>query len=451
MARCNHVSHNGVSCVRAARRRPRGDDEQNYRDLFCPSRSQREKGRLRDRRWKGRIDVPVLVLTRALELARSDGFSPKEEGKIEKPSWLGMHGNEHYILKERITVGQEYHETKQSTTDTYARRVAIGNGADPARDDFATFVVITLYKIMTTKFRDNRRRLREEFSVYFGFLFKKWDEYNLFVSDESLDMRWAKSFAEMTRLPEDSVKICMVEDAGGQDADLWSRTVYNHMKNDKSLRLLVGHDILLAKGTEGEDHQRVHAGGKQGRFRYFRRWLSMIVPATVLFTGWADMPSNMEAYKVLRHHPKKMQVIYSTALLLRDVFDLHPDRAIRDGMNSQVPSGRKLTGTASERELVASFFSALLPGKSLLTRAMDRATVAVSDNLYQRLHVPTVREKELQAQLARAKAAPGTPSQEAGEADHRTARYGTKVYYHNRKLLYCYCGAFKYRNGKFVC
>ena len=284
-----------------------------------------------------------------------------------------------------------------------------------ARDDFAAFVMINLYKVMTARFRENRRRLREEFSVYFAFLFKKWDECNLIVTDESLDLRWAKSFADMTRLPEESIKECMVEDANGQDADLWNRTVYEHMKNDKSLRILVGHDILLAKSADADDRQRAHAGGRQGRFRYFRRWLSMIVPATVLFTGWADMPSNMEAYKSLRYHPKTMQVIYSTALLLRDVFDLHPARAIKDGMNSAYTSGRTLTGTQSERKIVQAFFQALMPGKSLLSRAMDRATMAVSDSLFKKLHVATVGEKKLQAQQARANAGSGSRSSHVDE------------------------------------
>ena len=126
----------------------------------------------------------------------------------------------------------------------------------------------------------------------------------------------------------------MVEEANGQDADLWNRTVYEQMKNDKSLRIIVGHDILLAKGADADDRQRAHAGGKQGRFRYFRRWLPMLVPAKVLFTGWADMPSNMKACKSLRYHQKTMQLIYATALLLRYVFDLHPARATKDGMNS---------------------------------------------------------------------------------------------------------------------
>ena len=51
----------------------------------------------------------------------------------------------------------------------------------------------------------------------------------------------------MTRLPEESIKEFMVEDANGQDADLWNRTLYKHIKNYKSLRILFGHDILLAK------------------------------------------------------------------------------------------------------------------------------------------------------------------------------------------------------------
>ena len=54
----------------------------------------------------------------------------------------------------------------------------------------------------------------------------------------------------------------------------------------------------------------------------------MILRATVIFTGWADFPSNMQPHEALRYHPKTMNVIFATAVLLRDVFDLHPARAI---------------------------------------------------------------------------------------------------------------------------
>ena len=86
-----------------------------------------------------------------------------------------MHGKQNFILKEHIDIGREYYETKQSHNDTYARRVAIGNGAEPSRDEYALFVMLTVQCLMNDLFRANRRQVREEFAEYFGYLFMSWD------------------------------------------------------------------------------------------------------------------------------------------------------------------------------------------------------------------------------------------------------------------------------------
>ena len=364
-----------------------------------------------------------LVLSRALALARAGHFAGEADVKTEKPEWLGMHGNQLYILKEHIVAGQEYHEKKQSNTAPYLRRVAIGNGKDPARDDFASFIMIKLYKIMNDVFMECRRRVRDDLAVYFTFLFKEWGKFNVIVSDDSVDLRWGVPFEHMQRLTDDRIRECLERDTDSHTADAWNRSVYEHMARQKSLRLLIGHDILMAKGKQGTGAQRAHAADPDGKVRYFRRWMSMLVPSAVFYLGWSNMPVDMPAYKALRIHPKSMQVLYGTALLFRDVFDLHPARAIADGLNSKHTSGREVEGTADEQSLLRMFFDILIPGKTCFERAMERTTMAISDKQYDEQHVLTTKERELRDAVlgkrvvppASEDPAPGATSPKAGE------------------------------------
>ena len=301
--------------------------------------------------------------------------------------------------------------------------MAIGNGKDPARDDFASFIMIKVYKIMNDVFMDCRRRVRDDLAAYFTFLFKPWGDFNVLVTDESLDLRWVVPFDEMQRVPEHKIRDCLERDTDTHIADTWNRSVYDHMVTQRSLRLLVGHDILMAKGKPTAGAQRVHAGGPDGRFRYFRRWLSMLVPSAVFFLGWANMPVDMQAYKALRVHPKSMKVLYSTAVLFRDVFDLHPARSILDGLNAKRASGRQFEGSAEERSLLRMFFEILIPGKTCFERAMERTTMAMSDKSYDEQHVLSRRERLEREALAGAGPSPAGPAvsaargRDTGEGD----------------------------------
>ena len=242
-------------------------------------------------------------------------------------------------------------------------------------------------------FADNRRRVREDFALFFGYMFNTWSDFpKVCVSDKSLDLRWNVPFEKITRLSDDNIRDCAVKNVKGVSADTWNNTVYGRMLGLKSLRLLVAHEVVMEKG-EGTDRKTY--GGAQGEVRLYRRWLSMIVPAAMLFMGWAVMPASMPVHKALRFHPKSMHVLYSVEMVLRDVFDLHPARAIRNGLKrSDKPSGRKFEGDQEQQELLKSFFQTLMPGKSLLERATDTATMKVDQELYEKDHLPTKAEAD---------------------------------------------------------
>ena len=120
-----------------------------------------------------------IVLTKALELARAKTYAnikpTNGDVKVEQnPYWLGPFGKEMYITKTHVQAGQTYHEKKTSNTAAYNRRVSIGDGAEPERDDYAAYIMIRMYDIMSRFFIARRRKVRNNFCESFGYLFHKW-------------------------------------------------------------------------------------------------------------------------------------------------------------------------------------------------------------------------------------------------------------------------------------
>ena len=179
-------------------------------------------------------------------------------------------------------------------------------------------------------------------------------------------MRWFIPFSDVERLSDEKIRKFMERDKDGKDADAWNRSVYTHMSTQKSLRLLVGYDIFMEKGKATPNSQRIHSACGDIKFRYFRRWLSMLVPSAVLLLAWAGIPPEMEFHLGMRYRPKIMHVFYTVAFLLRDTFDLHPARAVRNGMNCHDHSGRVFDGSADDKAVMNLFFDLLVPGKTSL-------------------------------------------------------------------------------------
>ena len=332
-----------------------------------------------------------IVLSRAIFLARSGRFPPDGDAQPEKPRWLGIHGKQPFIRDEHILSAQAQHEQKVAHTPEYQRRVSIGNGAEPNDDDCAVYIAARLYDFMNKMFMDHRRRAREDFASFFAYLFKPWDAFpKVCVSDRSIDLRWEVPFEEINRLTDEQIRGAMTLSTKEQNKDRWNKAVYEHMLGNKEMRLLVAHDVIMVKG-EGEE--RKSSSGPRGDSRLYRFWLSMLVPAAVLLMSWSGMPADMPVHRSLAYHPKFVHVLYNVANLLREVFDLHPARAIRNGLKkTDKPSGRLFNGTEEEKALLQSFYDTLVPGKSLFERAMDTATMCIDKNVYDKNHRPTKSE-----------------------------------------------------------
>ena len=111
--------------------------------------------------------------------------------------------------------------------------------------------------------------------------------------------------------------------------------MYAHVKSQRSIRIIVVNDVIIAKGEAREDSERTNNGNYASKVRFFRRWLSMLVPASVLFTAWAGFSPDLDVYKSLRFHEKAMQVWYDVKFLISNAFDLHPVRAVRNGLKNR--------------------------------------------------------------------------------------------------------------------
>ena len=127
-----------------------------------------------------------------------------------------MRGNSIYIREEHFLAGQTFHEEKVSNTPEYHRLVAIRNCAEPNHDDCACFIMIKLYDIMNNVFAGNRSRVREDFALFFGYMFNTWSDLpKVCVSDKSPDLRWDVPFEKITRLSDENIRDCAVKNVKG--------------------------------------------------------------------------------------------------------------------------------------------------------------------------------------------------------------------------------------------
>ena len=375
------------------------------------------------------------VLTSALQLARCGKYPPVlpshfEDVLDDSPFWLGKRGKEFYITDEHVTLGQNHHEKRCSNTPEYLRRVAIGDGADPIPNDYAIFIMIRLYKIMNDRLGNCRRKVREDFCQVFGYLFLKWPAHRTCrVSENGLQVRWSIPFDSFGRMPSEKVREASMDGARGVDVDSNNRAVYRHTSSAcKELRLYVSHKVLLAKpgtipgkkksgveilrkarqGSTPSSAQRKGKGNTRGAQKVpavptesrdrkggddgieyepvvFRRFISMLVPASAFLLAWAGLSVDTEPYKLLQYHNQSMRVLYNVAMLFREVFDLHPVRTIGDGRHNPAHSGRAAPdGLQGE---VDKFFDMFVPANTVMERPLELATSCVDPEFYDLLHV----------------------------------------------------------------
>ena len=337
------------------------------------------------------------ILSTALDLARARTYpvvKPDSPAVAldDKPFWLGRHGKDHYILEEHMLNGQLFHETKTSNTPGYNRRVAIGDGAEPGRDDYANFVMIKLYKVMNDMLSNNRKRVKDDFCQVFGYLFTEWNSNAAGnVSSDSVSLYWNVPFENVVRLSSDKIDEAMTADTESISADSSNRTLYKHVRDRKDLRLFLSHDILVRPAATVSDAKRKTPGAIVGSPKFFRRWLNLVTPAAVFLLALAGMPPSTEAHALLRFHPHSMRVLYNIALFLRDVYDLHPARAMCNGVQTKERSGRTMPTDLTEQ--IDSFFRSLVPGKSQFDRVMEVSVGGVDGKFFRDHHVPSKDER----------------------------------------------------------
>ena len=110
----------------------------------------------------------------------------------------------------------------------------------------------------------------------------------------------------------------------------------------------------------------------------------MVTPASVFLLAWSGMSPYMEAHGMLRFHPHSMRVVYNLAMFFRDVYDMHPARAIIDGIDSTETSRQRVAKDALRQE-IGTLYDNLSLGKTQVERAME-ITIRGMDQKYFNLH-----------------------------------------------------------------
>ena len=362
-----------------------------------------------------------LLLEKLLDLAREGKYSitaPTSGVSLEpKPEWLGKHEKEMYIDKDHIKAGQQYHESKASNTPEYNRRIAVGNGAAPNRNDFASYIMIHLYDVMNHLFIERRKRVRSAFCEAFGYLFHPWSKVkDVHVTDSSLRLAWRVPFEDIVKVPEEALRDAETEDKHGKSADRGNRVIFDFIAGKKELWLFVAHDIILARGVQGADGKRRIPGTERDIPKLYRRWMNMLAPACEFFMALAGVDDDVAPHQVMRFHSRSTSVLYHVGLFLRDVYDLHQSRDILDGFEN---GARRVTVGKEAWKNVLDFYDIFNTTDGGNDKAVVNATCAVYEEEYNRKHKYTKAER-----LARARhdAATSTGGPSGANSGHGTGK-----------------------------
>ena len=331
------------------------------------------------------------VLRNALALAREGTYPaniPASSDAVleDTPFWLGKHGNEMYIEERHLEVAQLQFESKTANSPEYNRRVAIGAGADPNRDDIAVFVMGRMYKVMNDLFRKNRRKVSEDFCLLVGYLFVPWAPLkSVSVNEDTLRMRWVVAIDDVDPLPLERIRTSKTskESSAAQSVEKWNMALYNRISAQNELYLFASHDILMHRTEiEGENFKR-HNGGTVPRV--FRRIINLLRPISVFLLSWAGLPAATEPSKLLRYHPQTMRVLYVLAYGLRCILDTHDSREIGDGLTcaSQYPR----EWSKKEKDVADKFMLLFLPGATVVERSVASSTCAVPETFFMKENI----------------------------------------------------------------
>ena len=357
-----------------------------------------------------------LILEKLLHLAREGKYpvvAPRSGVSLDpKPEWLGKYGEEMYIGKEHIKAGQLYHESKASNTPEYNRRISVGNGAEPNRKDYASFVMIHLYDIMNHLFIERRKRVRSAFCECFGYLFHQWSKVkDVHVNDDNLRLAWKVPFDEIVKAPDESLRDAETKDNNGVSADKANNIIFDFVARKKELWLFVAHDVIMARGVHGADGKRRIPGTERDVPKLYRRWMNMLAPACEFFMALAGVDDDEAPHQIMRFHSCSTRVLYHVGLFLRDVYNLHQSRDILDGFAN---GARKITVPKKQWDNILDFFDIFNSSDGGNDKAVVNATCAVFEEEYNANHKLTKAER-----LARAREEAGSDKTGPGEGVSR--------------------------------
>ena len=377
------------------------------------------------------------VLGELLRLARAGTYAPVVPGKdsAEKtmPFWLGPRGTGMYITEEHMSAAAKQFETKSSNTPEYNRRLSIGGGVQPTSDDIAEYVMATLYKLMSERFRLGRRRVAEIFCDMIGYLFVSWASIEQVpVSDDHVILRWFKARAERAILQFADVDVACTEDTAKFSADEMNKKFFANMFNRRELRLWVCHDILMAAASESKSEGVRHSRGKD--FRRFRREMSLVSPVAELFMTWAGFKDDMDPHELLRFHRQSLRVMYGVSVVMRDVIDFVVARQVGDGITCKTAAN--VQHSAEDQDMLRRIWKLLLPGKTMMERAVVSSTCAVTERFYEDNRYKSEREKKgLKDKQGEALAHKSGRSRKQASKDDRSEQAGSCPSSHSRDIM----------------
>ena len=329
------------------------------------------------------------ILKCALSLAQGGELPPPEMAAVERdvgvahlPCWLGkVRSDEWYISDDHIVAAQLRHESTQTGTPAYHRRIAIGSGLRPERKDIAEYVMYCVYKLLNEHFLTVRKQAAVDFCETLGYLFIDWKAFkDVRVSDDTLTMQWAeggdhKKLLRLDDVPKTIVSRKMKQKEVGQNGELYRSGVGSWPE----LVLYVTHDALVkvanARKTKGV---RQSSGVVPERFA---RAISLLDAASAFLSGWAGFHPPLDYAHALCHHDCSLMALYAVATVLRTVLDHNPIRSIWDG------NGKKVAAAQYDDEkkvrMLHEILKMMSPCESNAARAVVRATCTISRQFFE--------------------------------------------------------------------
>ena len=345
------------------------------------------------------------LLLEAVTLARAKTYPPvippsRDVVLDDLPFWLHPFGDEEFITMTHVKTGQRRHEAKNSNTPDYSRRLAIGNGAEPERDDIAVYITAQLYDHMQKAFRDRRRRVNEDFMECVGYLFVRWSQFkSITVSDDSLLLRWVQAHAAVEPLQVSSIQESLINNTQKVHATSFNKSLHRQVEQRRELKLYVSHDIILNAPSAASSSDARLAKGTQ--VHSFPHVINMLDVVSSVLAAWAGLPAATDPFRLLTYNSKALRVLYGMSLVFRNMLTATAYRTIGNGL--QCPTPAVVEYEPAQVKLYGDLFSMLMPGKSVVARATELATCKVPEPFFRRELLARSKSKKSDSDARRAR------------------------------------------------